>query len=561
MKRGYPVLLMILIAACLVLAAVSPAPASDYSYARVVRLSLVDGDVRVARPENENEGEVAWEQAVINLPIQQGYSIATGQGRAEIEFESGATARLAENSLLQFTELALSNGGRITRLTLTQGTTTFYANLSRDDSFVVATPHLQVVVPQNARFRVDVSDEGAEVSAFKGEVEVDSRAGTTRLTKDHSLYYRTSDPDQVAIDRLSKTDNWDRWVADRDEVIHTASNNTLQYVSSPYNYGLSDLYNYGSWYQFGGYGLCWRPYGAGFDWSPFWFGRWAFLPGFGWTWVSNEPWGWLPYHYGRWAFSPTLGWLWVPGHWRSWQPAVVNWVRMGDHVGWVPMHPGDRPGHTPANLPHGMIVGTHSNGPVTSTGNASKLMTVGKDFEILRNPPQGFAGALPSKGKYIGPPVPGPAGSNSRQPGIVYDPKEHKFVNNPTAGAGNKDTNTSGSNNGSVGMAPGGSGGKTPPKQGSLPPAPSSAGSSGPNIAPKTSPPPPPPPPRVQTPPPPPPPPRTQSTPPPRSQWVPPTKSEARAAPAEHWQSSTPRPSSPPSSPPSSGASMRSGRR
>ena len=559
MKRGYRVPLMILVAACLALAAVPPAPAYDYTYSRVVRLSLVDGDVQVARPQNEDQGDAAWELAVVNVPIQQGYSIATGQGRAEIEFESGATARLAENSLLQFTELALSNGGRITRLTLTQGTATFYANLSRDDSFVVATPHLQVVIPQNARFRVDVSDNGTEVSAFKGEVEVDSREGTTRLTKDHSLSYRTSDPDQVATDRLSKTDNWDRWVADRDEVIHTASNNTLQYVSSPYNYGLSDLYNYGSWYQFGGYGFCWRPYGVGFDWSPFWFGRWAFLPGFGWTWVSHEPWGWLPYHYGRWAFSPTLGWLWIPGQWHQWQPAMVNWVRVGDHVGWVPMHPGDRPGHTPANLHRGVIVGTSSNGLGTSAGNASKLMTVGKNFEILRNPPQGFAETLPSKGKSIGPPAHGPAGSNSGQPRIVYDPKEHKYVNNPTAGAGDKNTNPSGSNDGNVGMGPGGSRGKTPPKPDSPPRVPSSTGSSGPNVAPsKTTPPPPPP--RVQTPPPPPPPPHTQSTPPPRSQWVPPNKSESHPAPPQHWQS-TPRPSSPPSAPPSSATSMRGGGR
>ena len=558
MKRGYRIPLMILIAASFVLAAVPPAPADDYSYARVVRLSLVDGDVQLARPQSEDQSEAAWEQAVVNVPIQQGYSIATGQGRAEIEFESGATARLAENSLLQFTELALSNGGRITQLTLTQGTATFYANLSRDDSFVVATPHLQAVIPKNARFRVDVSDDSSQVSAFKGEVEVDSSAGTTRLTKDHSLNYRANDPDQVAVDRISGTDDWDRWVADRDEVIHTASNNTLQYVSSPYNYGLSDLYSYGSWYQFGGYGFCWRPSGVGLGWSPFWSGRWAFLPGFGWTWVSYEPWGWLPYHYGRWAFSPTLGWLWVPGQWHQWQPALVSWVRVGDHVGWVPMHPGDRPGRTPVNLQQGVIVGTSSHASGTSAGNAGKVVTVGKNFEILRNPPQGFAETLPSKGKYIGRPLPGPAGGNGAQPKIVYDPKEHKYVNNPTGGAGDKNTNPSGGNDAKVGMGCGGSAGKTLPKQDVQPHLPSNTGSSGPNVAPsKTSPPPPQP--RVQTPPPP-PPPHPQSMAPPHQQWAPPNRTESpHPAPAQHWQS-TPSMSPPSSAPPRSSTSPRGGR-
>src|SRR5712691_7560032 len=204
MNRTSLSLLMILALAGVVVSIPPAASAYDYTYARVVRLSRVDGDVQIARPRAENDDQSkdsGWEQAVVNLPIQQGFSVATGQGRAEIEFENGATARLAENSLLQFTELALSIGGRITRLTLTQGTATFYANLQRDDSFVVASPHLQVVIPGNARFRLDVADDSTSVSALKGDVEVDSRAGTNRLTKGNTLTYRASDPDRVAIER------------------------------------------------------------------------------------------------------------------------------------------------------------------------------------------------------------------------------------------------------------------------------------------------------------------------------------------------------------------------
>src|SRR3989454_3820617 len=120
--------LILLTATSFTLATVSPASAAtppyDYSHARVVRLSLVEGDVQVSRPraqdsDDQGNGET-WEQALLNLPIRQGYTLATGNGRAEIEFESGATARLAENSVLQLTELALSNGGRITPMTLTQ---------------------------------------------------------------------------------------------------------------------------------------------------------------------------------------------------------------------------------------------------------------------------------------------------------------------------------------------------------------------------------------------------------------------------------------------------------
>ena len=66
-----------------------------------------------------------WEEALVNLPLQEGDTLATQSGLAEIEFESGATAYLAENSVLQFTQLAFSGGGRLTQLTLTQGAELF----------------------------------------------------------------------------------------------------------------------------------------------------------------------------------------------------------------------------------------------------------------------------------------------------------------------------------------------------------------------------------------------------------------------------------------------------
>ncbi len=487
MNRNSLSLLMVLALAGLVVAISPTASADDYTYARVVRLSLVDGDVQVARPRAENDNQSmdsGWEQAVVNLPIQQGYSVATGQGRAEIEFENGATARLAENSLLQFTELALSNGGRITRLTLTQGTATFYANLQRDDSFVVASPHLQVVIPGNARFRLDVAGDSTAVSALKGDVEVDSRAGTTHLTKGRELTYRTSDPDRVAIDRISKSDDWDRWVADRDEVIHTGDTAALQYVSSPYNYGLSDLSSYGSWTSFDAYGNCWRPYGVGFGWSPFSVGRWGFFPGLGWTWISYEPWGWLPYHFGRWVFSPTLGWLWVPGFRQRWHPGPVNWVRVGDRIGWVPMHPNDRAGQNPANIQHGVIL-TGSKGFTGTDRFERRMIGRGENIEVLRDLPQAFAGAS-QKGsnRTGGPPTAGSAGSGSDQRGIVFDSKERKFVNNPSAGAAKANNRTDRKTNG-IGDANMETGGPTnshgqavnrPSKPNNPPPAPPNKG-------------------------------------------------------------------------------------
>ena len=93
----------IILAAALSLSAPSACAGdnSTYSYARIVRLSYVSGDVQIVRTDKSNK----WEPAVMNMPVEQGFAVGTNNGRAEIELEHGSTIWLAENSVLQFTEL------------------------------------------------------------------------------------------------------------------------------------------------------------------------------------------------------------------------------------------------------------------------------------------------------------------------------------------------------------------------------------------------------------------------------------------------------------------------
>src|SRR5258708_35533850 len=76
---------------------------ADTSHARIVRLSMGQGDVRFARdvkgdPLADAQGN--WEAAVLNLPILQGYVVATGNGRTEVEFWNGAIACLEGDTVL-----------------------------------------------------------------------------------------------------------------------------------------------------------------------------------------------------------------------------------------------------------------------------------------------------------------------------------------------------------------------------------------------------------------------------------------------------------------------------
>jgi hypothetical protein len=59
---------------------------------------------------------------------------------------------------------------------------------------------------------------------------------------------------------------------------------------------------------------------------------------YGWTWVSDYPWGWAPFHYGRWDYDNNNGWFWVPDN--EWGPSWVTWRTGNGYYGWTPMRPG-----------------------------------------------------------------------------------------------------------------------------------------------------------------------------------------------------------------------------
>lgn len=327
-------LFVAILTATLITLAAAPAQAGDttgYSYARIVRLSYVSGDVQIVRTDKAKN----WEPAVLNMPIQQGFALGTNNGRAEIELESGCTIWLAENSVLQFTELALSNGGRVTRMAISEGTATFETSLSNGDAFEVSTPSVKITPANKAKFRIDMFSEGGAVSVFGGKVTANSAAGDTEVPKGETFALNKK-ATKTAMKRNPATDEWDHWVSTRETAETVALNQTPSYANSPFTYGMADLSAFGAWNYFPGYGYGWQPFGMEAGWAPFTAGQWSFYPSFGWTWLSAEPWGWVPYHFGGWQYAPSFGWMWMPGTYGNWTAAPVNWVGVGNHIGWTP---------------------------------------------------------------------------------------------------------------------------------------------------------------------------------------------------------------------------------
>jgi len=92
LRRLFPFLLLVLLAALFLSV---PSASADSSHARIIRLSVVTGDVRFAAKTQGDpltDSRAGWDAAQMNLPIRQGYVLATDNGRTEVEFENGTLA-------------------------------------------------------------------------------------------------------------------------------------------------------------------------------------------------------------------------------------------------------------------------------------------------------------------------------------------------------------------------------------------------------------------------------------------------------------------------------------
>src|SRR6266849_7482858 len=158
--------------------------AADSSHARIIRLSLVQGDVRFARQTHGDplaDSNATWETAEMNLPIRQGYVLATDNGRAEVEFENGAMTFLKEHTVLEFYDLSLNDSARTTRLVLRQGSASFYVNPAGDDYFSVTGGDFTVEALGRTEFRLDNYDDGSTVETYQGRVSVLHNKNAKRL--------------------------------------------------------------------------------------------------------------------------------------------------------------------------------------------------------------------------------------------------------------------------------------------------------------------------------------------------------------------------------------------
>ena len=185
---------------------------------------------------------------------------------------------------------------------------------------------------------------------------------------------------------------------------------------------------HGTWFEDPSFGWVFAPLDGGY--VPYTNGRWTSTD-YGFTWVSNDPFGWATDHYGRWVWSNR--WVWRPD--TTWGPAWVQWRQGDGYVGWAPLGYSDD-AYFPEDhwrfLPATYVLAADSpryliRGPVRSYLSATwTVRRFGRDQPPVRGgacrrgdrpglcggPARGAGGALAAPPR----PLPGPRRPGDRQP-------------------------------------------------------------------------------------------------------------------------------------------------
>ncbi len=234
-------------------------------FPQIVRLSLVEGDVRVAVGKVKGQHDVPpWVAGAVNMPLETGFSVVTGKGRAEIEFEDTSTMYLGENSVLTFEELTTKDNVPSTEMTLLTGVAALHLRPTMaGEVYGLLTPADFIRIPfgRRADLRVNsytdtttftplrFAEPGAEAAAAKLR-----GVGETFSFADGVLEPAPPDPAQ-------KNDAaFDAWVTQRVEAraqaMHAVMKEAGLSVPLP---GLEDMQAQGTFFACKPYGTCWLP--------------------------------------------------------------------------------------------------------------------------------------------------------------------------------------------------------------------------------------------------------------------------------------------------------------
>lgn len=245
-------------------AANEPAASNEIA-PQIVHISYLDGDVRVSRgTQGGAPKNVDWEKAVNGLPLETGFSLATGEGRAEIEFEDASTVYLAPNSVLICNALVSIGDVPHTEVALLTGTATLEIQPTvPGDIFILRTPTDTLTMPYGKKIDLRVTSYMDAVAVTPLQAGFIQASTSTPLLAPaaRTLYYTGGKHvDHAAPAEGVNFSDWDRWVANRYNQRSAAMATLLKQtgLKKPVP-GLALLAGQGRFVDCPGYGTCWEP--------------------------------------------------------------------------------------------------------------------------------------------------------------------------------------------------------------------------------------------------------------------------------------------------------------
>jgi hypothetical protein len=466
---------------------------SNATYAQIVRISSLEGDVRIQRGEpGPKATNATWEKAVAGLPLETGFSLVTGAGRAEIEFEDASTLYLGENSVLTFNDLHETAGIPFTELGLLAGTASLHIQpYVAGETFILSTPRMDVVAhfPDKAFARVESFADAVSITPLEGGdlhlpgvPKDEATPGHTWTWLPNQLVDGAGSPEDQALSA------WDIWVAGRVAQRNAAVSAVMEAsgLTEPIP-GLADLEGQGKFFDCAPYGTCWQPAdeaareeaanpGSGkqprFELAAFHPSApsaqaaqtgpgaqpsvverevtFPCTPGvlryrvvkdpatgkqtvIGSSYATSHAYDWAVCHAGSWI-RHKKHYVWVAGTKRH-HIDPVRWVKIGRQVGFIPLHPFDVKGQPAINARHGFFA--------VSGKDQLQVEHVKFDparpIEFLKTPPREFrtsplrplvASEAPRMEAHAFPRAPGARAPEPSRASIPihFDPKTQRFL-------------------------------------------------------------------------------------------------------------------------------------
>lgn len=233
-------------------------------YPQIVRLSLVEGDVRVAVGKQKELRDVApWVHAVTNMPLESGFSVVTGKGRVEIEFEDASTMYVGENSALTFDELSAKNNVPYTEMTLLTGVAALHLHPTvADEMYLLETPTDYIRVPygRHANLRVNSYTDTTTITplSFADTPPDEPATKPSLIGKTFTFKGEMLTPAPVSAGNVDAS--FDAWVTKRVQARAASMNAVMKEASlSEPLPGLADMEAKGTFFACKPYGTCWAP--------------------------------------------------------------------------------------------------------------------------------------------------------------------------------------------------------------------------------------------------------------------------------------------------------------